>query len=129
MARATNVTFEIDSKSMAQFLADLERLGVQAEKGTSIALRQEAEQMMDRADILVPVKTGALKSSRFIGLVHRWSRGLEIKFGYSSPYALYQHFGHYEHDDGRRLFLESPVKYSRRGLADRMRLVIARYLR
>jgi hypothetical protein len=126
MARASVVKLEI--ANLHEFIANLERMERQAERGMSAALRSEADHMMDRADVLVPVATGALRGSRFIGLVHRWSRGLEIRFGYSSPYGVYQHFGHYEHDDGRRLFLEQPVKYSRRGLVSRIKMVLARFL-
>ena len=126
MARASVVKLEI--VNLQEFIANLERMEAQAERGMSAALRSEADHMMDRADILVPVRTGKLKGSRFVGLVHRVARGMEIKFGYGSPYAIYQHFGHYEHDDGRRLFLEQAVKYSRRGLVDRIKTVLARYL-
>ena len=126
MARTSVVKLEI--VNLQEFLADLERMEQRAERGMSAALRSEADHMMDRADILVPVDTGRLRDSRFIGPVHRWAKGMEIKFGYGSPYAIYQHFGHYEHDDGRRLFLEQPVKYSQRGLGARIRAVLARYL-
>lgn len=127
MARGTVVKLEIEN--LDEFIRNLAEKQRQAERGVTVALREEADQMLDRSEVFVPVRTGALRESRFVGLVGRWSRGLEIKFGYGSPYALYQHFGHYEHDDGRRLFLEDPVKYSRRGLADRLRATIARFLR
>ena len=126
MARASVVKLEITN--LPEFLADLERIEVQAEKGMNAALRSEADHMLDRADILVPVLHGDLKASRFVGLITRWAKGTEIKFGYGSPYAIYQHFGNYEHDDGRRLFLEQPVKYARRGLVARIKTVLARYL-
>lgn len=127
MARRGNIDFEI--VNLEQFLADLERVEARATEGMSAALRQEADHMMDRADILVPVRTGKLKGSRFVGIVGRWSRGLEIKFGYATPYALYQHYGHYEHDDGQRLFLERPVKYAFKGSLQRMKLTLLKYLR
>lgn len=127
MARGQTVTLEIEN--LPAFIADLERMEERADRAMSVALVDEADQIMDRADILVPVDDGELKRSRFVGLVHRWLRGLEIKFGYGSPYALYQHYAYWEHDDGRRLFLEQPVRYSRRGLADRLKSTLVRYLR
>lgn len=125
MARR-GVTLTIEN--LPEFLADLERVGSSAEKACSYALREEAQQMLDRSDILVPVDQGDLLGSGFVGLVNRWARGLEIKFGYGEPYAIYQHFGHYEHDDGQRLFLERGAKYSRKGLADRLRAALRRFL-
>jgi hypothetical protein len=126
MARGQNVTLEIEN--LQQFLNDLEALERNAERGASAAIRNEAAEILDRSQIIVPVLTGKLAGSGFVGLVNRWSRGVEVKFGYGSPYALYQHFGHYEHDDGRRLFLEQPVRYSRRGLVDRIKRTLLRYL-
>jgi hypothetical protein len=126
MARATTVKLEIEN--IEEFIRNLEAKQQDVERGAQVALRDEARQILDRSQILVPVDTGRLRDSGFVGIVGRWARGWEIKFGYGAPYALYQHFGNYEHDDGRKGYLEDPVKYSRKGLVDRLRSVIARYL-
>lgn len=127
MARSTTIKWEI--VNLEEFIADLERMEAQAERGMGIAIHEEARQQLDRSQILVPVDTGALKGSGFVGTVQRWARGLEVKFGYGSPYAIYQHYGNYEHDDGRKNFLADPVKYSRRGLVARIKATLGRYLR
>lgn len=127
MARATTIKWEI--ANLEEFIADLERVNSQAERGMTVALHDEAKQQLDRSQILVPVLTGALKDSGFVGTVQRWARGLEVKFGYGSPYAIYQHFANYEHDDGRKGFLADPVKYSRRGFVARIKATLGRYLR
>ena len=127
MGRAT--TIKLDFVNLDEFLADIARLSPKAEKGMEVALYKEAERTMARADPLVPTLTGALAGSGFVGMVTRWARGLEIKYGYGSPYALYQHYAHYEHDDGQRLFLEGPARWSRRGLSDRVKAILVRALR
>lgn len=128
MARAAVVKFEFVNK--ADFLRALERLGPQADAGMEVALRQEAGKIMGRSEGMVPQDTGALVASGFVGVPHRVARGVEVTFGYSSPYALYQHYGNYDHPNGgQKQFLSKPTKSARSGLVARVRAVLERYLR
>ena len=122
-------TIKLEIVNLPEFLANLEQMEYKAERGMTVALYQEAERTMRRATSEVPTLTGALAGSGFVGLVGRWAKGLEVKFGFGSPYALYQHFGNYEHDDGKQKFLEDPVRWSRRGLVSRMKAILVRALR
>jgi hypothetical protein len=124
---ARGVTLEIEN--LHEFLRDLEVAESKAYRTVDAALRDHAKNVLDRSQILVPVDQSELRDSGFVGLVHRWARGFEIRFGYGAAHALYQHYGHYEHDDGRRLFLEQPLKYSRPQFLNRMKVMWARYLR
>lgn len=125
MARATTIKFQIEN--MDEFIANLEQQTDKANRGMEAALRDEAQRTLLRAQGEVPVDTGRLRGSGFVGVPSRWSNGMEIKFGFGTPYALYQHYGNYEHDDGKSQFLADPVKWSRRGLSARVRAVLVRY--
>lgn len=131
--RAAVVKFEIPPTEWARFKTQLETLGSKAEEGMSISLREEATRIMARSEPEVPVLTGTLKASAHVGIPHRVPGGIEVTFGYggpTAPYAIYQHFGHYQHPHGGKAhFLDEPVKWARRGLTARVRAVLDRYLR
>lgn len=125
MARATTIKFQIEN--LDEFIANLEAMERRANDGMEAALRDEAGRTMRRAEGEVPQLTGKLKGSGFVGIPSRWANGMEIRFGFGTPYALYQHYGNYKHDDGKQMFLADPVKWSRRGLSARVRAVLVRY--
>lgn len=131
MARAAIVKFEIEN--MGEFLRELDRLGLKADEGMSFALRAEAERIMQRSKSQVPVDTGKLKSTAHIGIPHRVPGGVAIEYGYGGPaarYAIYQHYGNYEHPQGGKAhFLDEPTRWARRGLTARVRTVLDRYFR
>jgi len=74
-----------------------------------------AEFLLDKANESVPRESGELADSGYVEFVDD-----EAVVGYSSEYAVRQHEGDYQHDDGRRKWLELTAREEARGIGDEM---------
>ena len=84
----------ITLKGAAELIATLERLGGDMNEIAAAALKQEAENIMaDSKDNYVPVESGVLRSSAYVGDPQITQASIEVEMGYggaASDYALVQ---------------------------------------
>lgn len=89
-ARGVPIHFNVTSDHYKRIQA-LKRAFIRAAKE---ALLEEAKVIMAKANADVPVSSGALRRSAFVGSfsVYR-RRSVSLRFGYRSPYASFVHEG------------------------------------
>lgn len=107
-----------------RLLAVLSRLE-NAEAALGRALYEEANRIFNQSQALVPVDTGALRSSGHVTLPNQGPDGVEVTIGYggaAAPYAVYVHerldLNH--PNGGQAKFLEEPVNAAANGIAGRL---------
>lgn len=116
----------------------LMRLGAEAPKELGAALYAEAEATMARSKTIVPVETGALRSSGHVRLPKLEGPKVTVQMGYggaAAPYAAAVHERlHVRHKSPTRAkYLEHPFRESTLGLlgriAGRIRMALVRFAR
>lgn len=91
-------------KNLDKAVSRLDKIGKGIQKTAVTALGQEAEEIIDASQPLVPVDTGALKASYY---VNETQAG--VKAGYSADYAMKVHEDlNMDHRIGEAKFLEKP---------------------
>lgn len=96
-----------------------------AETALGRALYEEANRIFNQSQALVPVETGALRSSGMVTLPEQSAQGPSVTIGYggaAAPYAIYVHerldLNH--PNGGQAKFLEEPVLAAADGIAGRL---------
>lgn len=96
-----------------------------AETALGRALYEEANRIFNESQALVPVDTGALRSSGQVTLPQQGASGVQVTIGYggaAAPYAIYVHermeLNH--PNGGQAKYLEEPVMAAADGIADRL---------
>jgi len=101
-------------------------------KVAGAALFEEAEKIMAESKRIVPVDTGALRSSGFVDLPRVGNKGPSVRFGYGSEYSVFVHEippPPQKSRGGRSArhrpptqwkFLEQPFKMAQRGMLKRL---------
>lgn len=76
-----------------------------------LAALDEAAAIIEEAQRRVPVDTGALRHSAFIGKVKRTGDDAQVDFGFLAPYAKIQHDNEsYNHKIGEAKYLEKAIR-------------------
>lgn len=121
--------FSIETRSRRDLAEALDRYGRRAQTAIAKALYREAEGIMAQSKELVPVDTGALRSSGHVRVPELRDRSATVVLGYggpAAPYALYVHEDlNAFHKVGMAKYLEVPFRAAQGGMAER----IARDLR
>lgn len=96
-----------------------------AETALGRALYEEANRIFNQSQALVPVDTGALRSSGMVTLPEQSPQGPSVTIGYggaAAPYAIYVHerldLNH--PNGGQAKYLEEPVLAAADGIAGRL---------
>jgi hypothetical protein len=87
----------------------------------ALALLAEAEIEIEESKRRVPVDTGALKKSAYVGAPVQSGTKTSIELGYDMPYAIYVHEDlEAFHPVGEAKYLESVLNESARHMKDRL---------
>lgn len=84
---SVEISFSVDT---AAFSAALQRLIEDYPEAVGQALLRIADRVLQTSDVLVPVRTGFLKSSMGV----RQDSNFQVTFYSTAPYAYYVEFGH-----------------------------------
>lgn len=77
-----------------------------------VGVKESAEDLKDKAQSKTPTLTGALEGGEEVEGPHLLGDRVEAKVktsGSADEYAVYEHEGHYAHDDGQRKFIQEPL--------------------
>lgn len=122
------VTVQVDG--MKDVLADLARLNGDGPKAISAALFKEAEVIANEARRLVPVDTGALRSTIHVEGPKETAAGAEVEIiagGPAAGYAVYVHEDPTKHHpNGEYKFIEKPVLAEVQNIAAAIREEVSR---
>ena len=104
--------------------ANLRRLGKRAPRVLGKALFAEGEAIMATSKRLVPVDTGALRSSGNVQLPRREAQGVAVTLSYggaAAPYAVFVHEIQATHRPPTQWkYLSTPFNAARQGMAQRL---------
>lgn len=96
-----------------KLMAKLNKMGKDANKAMAAAIYQQGEKIMSMSKVLVPVKTGVLRSSGHVQKPKVTKTGSTVNLGYGGSgiaYAVVQHeVMWYKHTHGEAKYLERPA--------------------
>lgn len=103
----------------------LERLGTQAPAAIGSALYQEATEVLNRSQDIVPVDTGDLKGTGMVSEPEIYGSHVEVIVGYGGPavdYAITVHEDmDADHEEGTYAkYLETPALEAVNGMGERL---------
>lgn len=81
--------FTVEVTGVSEVLKNLKLMGDSATKAAKAAIYQEAEEIMTKSKRLVPVDTGALKSTGIVELPKEEGNVVSVTLGYGGPAAPY----------------------------------------
>lgn len=102
---------QIDRASLRRVIANIERRAQQMKRDAAGFIGERAHETLRDSQKEVPVSTGELVESGFVGPVETRPGTIEATIGYTAPHALAVHEDlTARHDDGKAKFLEDPVR-------------------
>ena len=111
-------------RGSAALRRELKRRGGAAQKALARALFLEGEQIMGKSKRLVPVDTGALRSSGHVQLPVIRGKKVTVVLGYggaAAPYAVFVHEKQARHNPPTQWkYLEQPLNEAIPGMAGRL---------
>lgn len=102
-----------------------------------MALSEEAQVIFARSQVIVPVRTGVLRSSGHVDPVRTDNHGVFVTLGYGGPSATYAGWVHESYSKHtpptQRKYLETPIKtrapYLQRNIAIRINDILRNMFR